>query len=52
LVPLHSALGKHEEASRSLPFPAEAQWIAYRTNHMALLSRPEVGERLVDWLRD
>ena len=50
LVPLHSALGRHEDASRSLSFAPDAQWIAYRTNHMDLLSHPEVGERLVEWL--
>ncbi|MCI1710031.1 MAG: GPI inositol-deacylase [Chiayiivirga sp.] len=51
LVPLHSALGRHDDASRTLSFAPDAQWIAYRTNHMELLSRPEVGERLAEWLR-
>ena len=51
LVPLHSALGRHDDARRSLRFAPDAEWIAFRTNHMALLSRPEVGERIVRWLR-
>jgi hypothetical protein len=50
LVPLHSALGRHVDPRRRLSFDSGAQWIAHRTNHMELLSRPEVGERLVRWL--
>ena len=51
LVPLHSALGQHEEPGRSLAFAKDAQHIAYRTGHMALLSRPEVVQQVVQWLR-
>lgn len=50
LVPLPSALGQHEEAKRSLVFAKDAQHIAYRTGHMALLSRPEVAQQMVQWL--
>lgn len=50
LVPLESALGVHRDASRSLAFDPDKQWIAYGMNHMALLSRPEVGQQLVGWL--
>lgn len=50
LVPLHSAQGRHADASRSLSFAPDAQWIGYRMNHMELLRRPEVGERLLQWL--
>ena len=50
LVPLRSALGQHDDVRRNLAFAKESQWIAYRTNHMALRSRPEVTEQIVRWL--
>ena len=50
LVPLASALGQHAEAARSLQFAKASQRIVYRTNHMQLLSSPEVTEQLVKWL--
>lgn len=50
LVPLHSALGQHDDAARSLHFAKTSTFIAYRTNHMALLSSPEVGSQLLAWL--
>jgi hypothetical protein len=51
LVPLNSALGVHADARRNLVFPNASQWIAYRMNHMALLSRPEVTRQIVRWLK-
>lgn len=51
LVPLPSALGQHKDPRRNLVFANSSQWIAYRTSHMALLSRPEVTEKIVQWLR-
>lgn len=50
LVPLDSALGIHPRAGRSLEFAKTRQWIAYETNHMELLNRPAVYERLRKWL--
>ncbi len=50
LVPLHSALGVHAEASRQLAFAPAAQWIGYRMSHLELLSRPEVTQQLLHWL--
>lgn len=50
LVPLNSALGQHAEPRRCLQFPKTSQWIAYRTNHMALLSSPAVTQQLLQWL--
>lgn len=50
LVPLHSALGQHDDPRRTLSFPKASQWIAYRTNHMALLGSPEVTHQLLQWL--
>ena len=50
LVPLHSALGTHADARHNLLFAKEHQWIAYRLNHMALLSSPRVTQQLLQWL--
>ncbi len=50
LVPLESALGVHTDARRTLAFAPDAQWIAYGTHHMALLSSPAVGQQLLRWL--
>ena len=50
LVPLPSALGQHADATRSLQFAKASQRIVYRTNHMQLLSSPEVTQQLVKWL--
>ncbi|HEY0556627.1 MAG TPA: alpha/beta hydrolase [Thermoanaerobaculia bacterium] len=51
LVPLESALGLHAEPGRSLAFPESRQWIGAGMNHLDLLSRPEVYDRIRDWLR-
>jgi pimeloyl-ACP methyl ester carboxylesterase len=50
LVPLPSALGQHTDAARSMQFAKASQCIVYRTNHMQLLSSPEVTQQLVKWL--
>ncbi|MDD2918601.1 alpha/beta hydrolase [Rhodoferax sp.] len=51
LVPLHSALGQHDEPQRCLNFAPDHQWIAYRTSHLALLSSPAVAQQLMTWLK-
>jgi pimeloyl-ACP methyl ester carboxylesterase len=51
LVPLHSALGHHVQATRQLHFASERQYIAYRTNHMQLLSSPLVSQKLLSWMQ-
>jgi len=50
LVPLHSALGVHDDVARQLTFAPAHQRIVYRTNHMQLLSSPLVAQQLLDWL--
>ena len=50
LVPLHSALGQHDDLQRTLVFAKNSQCIVYRTSHMALLSSPEVSDKIVQWL--
>ena len=51
VVSLRSALGQHKEAKRSLSFPESSQMIAYQTSHMDLLTRPEVLDQIVLWLK-
>jgi len=48
LVPLDSALGRHADPARALPF--DDTWIAYEMGHRDLLTRPEVIERVRLWL--
>ena len=50
LVPLHSALGQHHDARRTLIFAQASQRIFFRMNHLALLSSPEVTRQMVHWL--
>ncbi len=50
LVPLDSALGRHDDPARALNFPPERQWVGYGMNHMELLHRAEVYARLRQWL--
>jgi pimeloyl-ACP methyl ester carboxylesterase len=50
LVPVNSALGQHDDVRRCLAFASTAQWIAYRTHHMALLSSAAVTQQVLRWL--
>jgi pimeloyl-ACP methyl ester carboxylesterase len=50
IVPLESALGRHPNPKLALTFDASRQWVAYDTNHLDLLSRPEVYARIKRWL--
>ncbi|HTG32268.1 MAG TPA: alpha/beta fold hydrolase [Thermoanaerobaculia bacterium] len=52
LVSVSSALGRHEEAGRSLPIPESRQWVGHGMNHMDLLSRPEVYDQIRRWLAE
>jgi hypothetical protein len=49
LVPVSSALGSHVDSRRALSFPKSRQWIGYGMNHMDLLGRTEVSDRIVRW---
>lgn len=51
LVPLHSALGQHDEAPRQLHFAPGHQLISYRTGHLQLLSNPAITQQLLQWLK-
>jgi pimeloyl-ACP methyl ester carboxylesterase len=50
LVPLASALDRHEAARRTLAFAAAQQCIVEGTDHMALLSSTAVYAQLARWL--
>lgn len=50
LVPVDSALGRHANPERCLAFDAESSWIAYQTNHMALLHDAAVFRQIHHWL--
>ncbi|MFI5182082.1 MAG: esterase/lipase family protein [Thermoanaerobaculia bacterium] len=50
LVPVASALGRHADPARTLPFPPSRTWIARGMSHLDLLGRPEVYARLREWL--
>ena len=51
LVPLHSALGQHEDPARRLVFAKGTQHIVYRTGHLDLLSSDKVVAQVLAWLR-
>ena len=50
IVPLASALGRHTNPRLALTFDESRQWVAYGTNHLDLLSRPEVYAQIKRWL--
>ena len=50
LVPVDSALGRHEDPKLALAFPEAHRHIAFATPHLDLLARPAVGTRLAEWL--
>ncbi|HWL86791.1 MAG TPA: hypothetical protein VNO21_13365, partial [Polyangiaceae bacterium] len=50
LVPVDSALGRHEKPELTLAFPETHQSIAYGTGHLDLLHRAEVHATLASWL--
>lgn len=52
LVPLASALGRHQGREKSLRIPKSKQWIGYGMNHFALLHRRETYEQLREWLTE
>ncbi|MCZ8219793.1 MAG: alpha/beta hydrolase [Acidovorax sp.] len=50
LVPLHSALGIHDDAGRGLGFAKDRQAVFYRLGHLALLGDAGVARQLVKWM--
>lgn len=50
LVPLDSALGRHDDPRRRLDFAPDSQFVAWRTGHLGLLGSPDVTRQLLHWL--
>ncbi|HET8723338.1 MAG TPA: alpha/beta hydrolase [Anaeromyxobacteraceae bacterium] len=50
LVTVDSALGRHPDPAFDLRFPAARRWVAWGTDHLGLLDRPEVYERIRGWM--
>ncbi|HVK99779.1 MAG TPA: hypothetical protein VM553_08205, partial [Dongiaceae bacterium] len=50
LVPVDSALGRHQEPARNLAIPPARQWIGYGINHLKILTQPAVQEQVWRWL--
>jgi len=46
IVPLASALGRHDDQGLDLKIPKSRQWIAYGCGHLDLLERPDVYRRI------
>lgn len=50
LVPLYSALGKHEHPKFTLQFADDRQWIGRNLKHLDLLNHPDVYRKIKHWL--
>jgi pimeloyl-ACP methyl ester carboxylesterase len=50
MVPVNSALGRHEDARLTLSFAPSRQWVGYGMNHWNLLSRPAVYKQIRRWV--
>mgnify|MGYP006284550567 CR=1 FL=1 len=50
IVPLDSALGRHDDPDLELAFPQSHQLVLRNTGHLDLLGDPRVYERLKQWL--
>ena len=50
LVPLNSALGRHQKTEFNLLFPEAHQWVGRNMSHLDLLNHPEVYEIMKGWL--
>jgi hypothetical protein len=50
LVPVASALGRHQARARALSFPRSHRWVARGTLHFDLLADDAVFDRIARWL--
>jgi pimeloyl-ACP methyl ester carboxylesterase len=50
MVPVTSALGRHEDPKLTLSFSPSRQWVGYGMNHLDLLSQPSVTKQIECWL--
>ncbi|MBY0411310.1 MAG: alpha/beta hydrolase, partial [Burkholderiaceae bacterium] len=51
LVPLHSALGLHDDPQKTVGFAKNHQAVFYRLGHLALLSDEGVARQVAQWLQ-
>jgi len=51
LVTVDSALGRHEDATRTLAFAPDRQWTAHGVGHLGLLDDAAVTDRVGEWLK-
>lgn len=52
LVPLHSALGMHDDPARGLAFARTRRYVVHQAGHMDLLSHAGVARQLTQWLAE
>jgi pimeloyl-ACP methyl ester carboxylesterase len=50
MVPVNSALGRHEDPELTLSFSPSRQWVGHGMNHLDLLSQPRVLKQIQCWL--
>lgn len=50
MVSVKSALGQHKNPTKDLNFKKENTWISYESNHLDLLSNPDIYHRIKQWL--
>jgi pimeloyl-ACP methyl ester carboxylesterase len=50
IVPLMSALGRHENPALALPIPATREWVGHGINHLDLLNEADVYAQIRRWL--
>ncbi len=50
MVPVDSALGRHENPGMTLSFAPSRQWVGYGMNHWEMLSQPAVYAHIRRWL--
>jgi pimeloyl-ACP methyl ester carboxylesterase len=50
IVPVYSAMGRHEDPAMSLAFAESRQWVGHDMNHFDLLSKPKVYEHIKRWV--
>lgn len=51
LVPLHSALGQHDDPRHRLAFEPAHQHVMHRTGHLALLGSLPLAQHMLNWLQ-
>jgi hypothetical protein len=51
VVPVRSALGRHDDSRLDLAIPPERQRVIHETGHLDLLDSPRVYSALAEWLR-